>query len=77
MTEYIDRRRKTIGAYISTDGSIFYLCRNGERRRGTNSRRWWCDQLIIADLESEEDASSVVSENASEVGSQSSIEDSA
>ena len=77
LTEYIDRRRKTIGAYISTDRSIFDLCRNGERRRGTNSRRWWWDQLIIADLESEEDASSVVSENASEVGSQSSIEDSA
>ena len=37
---------------------------------------WW-DQPINADLESEEVASSVVSEDASEVGSQSSIEDSA
>jgi len=37
----IDRRRKTIGAYISTDRSIFDLCKNGERRRGTSSRRWW------------------------------------
>eukprot|EP00985_Skeletonema_marinoi_P020434 scaffold12160_cov75-Skeletonema_marinoi.AAC.6 len=79
LTEYIDRRRKTIGDYISTDRSIFDLCRcrNGERRRGTSSRRWWWDQPINADLESEEVASSVVSEDASEVGSQSSLEDSA
>jgi hypothetical protein len=54
LTDYIDRRRKTIGAYISTDRSIFDLCRNGERRRGTSSRRWWWDQPINADLESEE-----------------------
>ena len=45
LTEYIDRRRKTIGACISTDRSIFDLCRNGERRRGTSSRGWWWDQL--------------------------------
>ena len=38
---------------------------------------WWLDQLINADLESEEDASFVVSEDASEVGSQASTEDSA
>ena len=77
LTEYIDRRRKTIGVYIIKERSIFDLCRNGERRRGTSSRRWWWDQPINADLESEEVASSVVSEDASEVGSQSSIEDSA
>ena len=77
LTEYIDKRRKTIWAYISTERSIFDLCRNGERRRGTSSRRWWWDQPINADLESEEDTSSVVSEDASEVGSQSSLEDSA
>eukprot|EP00984_Skeletonema_dohrnii_P025742 scaffold14923_cov149-Skeletonema_dohrnii-CCMP3373.AAC.3 len=52
LTEYIDKRRMTggqeeedfIGAYISTERSIFDLCRNGERRRGTSARRWWWDQ---------------------------------
>eukprot|EP00985_Skeletonema_marinoi_P006129 scaffold2657_cov155-Skeletonema_marinoi.AAC.9 len=76
LTEYIDKRRKTIGAYIIKERSIFDLCRNGERRRGTSSRRWWWDQPINADLESEEDASSVVSEDASQVGSQSFLKDS-
>ncbi len=57
--------------------SIFDLCRNGERLRGVSSRRWWWDQPIDSKLEWEEDASSVVSEHASEVGSQVSVKDSA
>jgi len=60
LREYIDWKRKTIGVYIR-ERSIFDLCRNGERLRGTSSRRWWWDQPIDANLEREEDASSVVS----------------
>ena len=74
--EYIDRRRKTIVAYIRKP-SIPDFCRNGKRLRGTSSRRWWCEQPFDADLDREEDASSIVSEDASEVGSQTSLDDTA
>ena len=64
-------RRNSIANYIR-DRPIFDLCRNGEKLRGTSSRRWWWEQPLGADLEREEDASSVVSEDATEVETQSS-----
>ena len=43
--------------------TIFDLCMEGERQRGTHPRTWWWDQEINVDLESEEDSSSGVSED--------------
>ena len=56
LTEYIEKRRKTIGAYIR-DRPILDLCRDGERQRGTSKHRGWWDQPFEADPEREEDAS--------------------
>ena len=64
-----------IADYIR-DRPILDLCKNGERLRGTSSRLWWWEQPPGAELEREEDASSVVSEEATEVGSPESEEDS-
>ena len=75
LTEYIEKRRKTIGAYIR-DRPILDLCRDGERLRGTSKHRWWWEQPFEVDLEREEDASSIVSGAASEVESLMSVEDS-
>ena len=78
LTEYIEKRRKTIGAYIYIrDRPILHLCRDGERQRGTSKHRWWWEQPYEADPEREEDASSIVSGAASEVESLLSVEDSA
>ena len=52
----------TFSNYIR-DRPIFDLCLAGERQRGTRPRKWWWDQEINVDLESEEDSSSVVSED--------------
>lgn len=62
VAEYIKRRRQTVANYIR-DRPIFDLCMEGERQRGTRPRKWWWDQEINVDLESEEDSSSVVSED--------------
>lgn len=62
VEEYIDRRRQTVANYIR-DRPIFDLCMESERQRGTHPRKWWWDQEIVVDLESEEDSSSVVSED--------------
>ena len=75
LTEYIEKRRQTIGTYIR-DRPILELCRSGERLRGTSKRRLWWEQPFEADPEREEDASSIVSEDASEAGSLLSVEDS-
>ncbi len=75
LTECVEKRRKTIGTYIR-DRPILDLGRSGERLRGTRKRRWWWKQPLEADPEREEDASSIVSEDASEAGSLLSVEDS-
>ena len=75
LEEYILRRRKSVASYIR-DRPTFDLCRRGERLRGTSSRQWWREQPLGADLEREEDVSSSLSEDATEVGSQESVEDS-
>lgn len=62
VEEYINRRRQTVASYIR-DRPIFDLCMEGERQRGTRPRKWWWDQEVDVDLESEEDSSSVVSED--------------
>ncbi len=62
VEEYINRRRQTVANYIR-DRPIFDLCMEGERQRGTRPRKWWWDQEVNVDLESEEDSSSVVSED--------------
>ena len=64
LKEYIEKRRKTIGTYIM-DRPILDLCRSGERQRGTSTCPWWWEQPFEADPEREEDASSVVSGDAS------------
>ena len=68
--------RKTIGVYIRKR-SIPDLRRNFERLHCTSSRQWWWEQPFDADLEREEDAYSIVSEDASEAGSLTSMDDSA
>ena len=60
VEEYINRRRQTVANYIR-DRPIFDLCMEGERQRGTHPHKWWWDQEVNVDLESEEDSSSVVS----------------
>ena len=79
LKEYIKKRRKTIGTYINInimDRPILDLCRSGERQRGTSNRPWWWEQPFEADPEREEDASSIVSGDASAAGSLMSVEDS-
>ncbi len=51
------------------DRPILDLCRSGERQHGTSNRPWWWEQPFEADLEREEDASSIVSGDASVAGS--------
>ena len=48
----------------------------GERQSGSSNRPWWWEQPLEADPEREEDASSIVSEDASAAGSLLSVEDS-
>ncbi len=45
------------------------------RQRSTSKRQWWWEQPFEVDPEREEDASSTVSEDASEAGSLLSVED--
>jgi hypothetical protein len=76
LKEYIAKRRDSIGAHIR-DRPILDLCRRGERQRGTSNRPWWWEQQLAADVEREEDASSVVSEDAQAAGPTLTGEDSA
>ncbi len=48
LTEYIEKRSKTSGAYIR-GRPILDLCSAGERLRGTSKHRWWWEQPFEAD----------------------------
>ena len=60
--------------HIHQGSPILDLCRSGVRQRGTSKRQWWWEQPFEADPEREEDASSIISEYASEADSLLSVE---
>jgi hypothetical protein len=48
ILHYINVRRATIFQYV-VDWPIYKACREGERRRGSPLRQWWCRQKMSLD----------------------------